>query len=271
MRISVVFFLIFVTGCASSLSTLQSADTLEPGSIQLLAGVEAPIPRSQMNKLTDTAKDIESDIKSSLTNDPKFIPSEEQQRTLLDAAVGIGFNGVMVPNPVMVLRVGIVDNVDAGLYYSGIAVKGDVKYRFFKGESISGALSLGVSKNLIKGSIFSLLEKVKVDEFSRLDIHVPLIFGGNWGNLGRYWFGVKYVFSKAKIDAKITNVDESLTIDNNFHYVGGMIGGSIGYKYIFVFAEVTAMNLFAKPTILGEETDIGGLVLMPALGLSAEF
>ncbi len=271
MRTPTLLLILGFLGCASSISTLQPAQTLKKGTFHLSAGMEIPVPASQLKNFVDTAKEIQDDIKASLLADPNFVPTDEQQRSLLNAAVGLGFNGVVIPQPVLVARYGIRDDLDAGIFYSGAAVKVDAKYRFLNGKGLTGAISLGLSKNLKKGIVFDLLEKIKVKDFSRYDIHLPILFGGTFGSMGRYWFGPKYIYSKVKLDAKVTNVDDTLKVDHGFHYMGGLIGASFGYKYAFVFAELTVMHLTAKPTILGEETDVGGLVMMPAAGISLEY
>ncbi|MBR56777.1 MAG: hypothetical protein CMH54_01830 [Myxococcales bacterium] len=271
MRTPILLLSLLFLSCASSISTLQPAQTLKEGAFHLSMGLEVPIPASQLRNAVDTAKDIQDDIKASLLADPNFVPTDEQQRDLLNAAVGLGFNGLMTPQPVLIARYGIRDDLDAGIYYSGASAKVDAKFRFLNEKALTGAISIGVSKSLMKGVVFDLLEKIKVEDFSRYDVHIPILFGGTFGSMGRYWFGPKYIYSKVKIDAKITNIDDTLNVDHGFHYVGGLVGASFGYKYAFVFAEITAMHLTANPTILGEETDLGGLVLMPAAGLSLEY
>jgi len=36
---------------------------------------------------------------------------------------------------------------------------------------------------------------------------------------------------------------------------------------VFVFLELTVANMFAKPEIFGQKTDLGGIIVVPAFGL----
>ena len=85
------------------------------------------------------------------------------------------------------------------------------------------------------------------------------------------WTGPKYIFSKYPVDATIENVAGPQSSDDTIHYQGGFVGAGFGYKNLYAFTELTAMHMIAKPVILGEETDLGGIVVMPAFGVMARW
>ena len=105
------------------------------------------------------------------------------------------------------------------------------------------------------------------------DIEVPVIFGRRFGKWGYLWGGPKYIFGKYTLDADISVVGATdvTPTDGKIHYVGGFTGFGAGYKFIYAFVELTVMNMFAKPVILGHERDIGGIIVMPSFGLMARW
>jgi hypothetical protein len=50
-------------------------------------------------------------------------------------------------------------------------------------------------------------------------------------------------------------------------YFGAFAGAAVGYKYVFAFAELTAMDMIAKPRVFDRDINLGGLVVMPAAGI----
>ena len=69
------------------------------------------------------------------------------------------------------------------------------------------------------------------------------------------------------LDASLLNVAIVNETSGSIHHLGAFGGAAFGYKFIFAYAELTAAYMIAKPEILGRETDLGGLVIVPSFGL----
>ena len=52
------------------------------------------------------------------------------------------------------------------------------------------------------------------------------------------------------------------------HFVGATVGLSLGYRYVHLFAELTAGNTWSKAQVFGAERDLGGVTLYPAIGIA---
>jgi hypothetical protein len=262
----VILALGLVAGCSTAISTMQPAETLPKGHWHVGMGMDVSLPVTRVAEAVDAV----SDIADKYRRDPGYTPTEEEQRRYLGAAIGLALNHPSVLNDIMV-RYGAWDGVSVGFRYAGNSIHFDGKVRLFEHGVWQGALSIGYVRALFGGPIFDVLAFLQIDDFSRHDVHVPLIVGRRLGNLGHVWFGPKYIFGRTHIDAALQNVDTSLRGDENVHYIGGFGGAAVGYSRIFLMAELTVMDMIAKPVILGQPTDIGGIVVMPSVGVMARF
>jgi hypothetical protein len=288
MKISLLLLLslstvIFLTGCTSAISTTQSAETLKPGQFQVSAATNVAIPASRVIDAYDKAKTLGK----KLLADSNYQPTEQEKQDYLSAAIGLALSAPGIA-PDFMARYGVADNVDVGLRYSTTGLHGDVKLQFLDAAGWHGAVSLGFQHHIYSGIIFDLLEYIDVKDFSRNDIELPVLFGRSFGYRGlrrsagdanvsgvkmsgRIWFGPKYILSRTKIDAKLTNIDASLQTSENFSYLGGTLGGAVGISGLEAFVEVTTMYLDAKATILDQRRQLGGIVVMPTIGVQAAF
>ena len=115
--------------------------------------------------------------------------------------------------------------------------------------------------------VFDALDFLEVGDYSRWNIEVPVIFGSRLGDVGHAWFGPKYVFSTYSVDASLKNIGVVPESSGTIHHLGAFGGIGVGYKVVFVFAELTIAKMFAEPEIFGQKTDLGGIVVVPAGGL----
>lgn len=270
--------LLALSGCGTTLSTLQPAEPMRPGHVQANAAMNVNVPASRVVAAVDEV----ATLGDRYASDPAYRPTDEEQQKALAAAVGLGLSAPGM-NPDLMLRVGILDDLDVGARWSGLAAHVDGKYRFLAtgrrevaapdapasddDPGFQGAVSIGVSKALYSGFVFDVLDYMKMGDYSRYNLEVPVLFGARLGPLGHYWFGPKYVFSTYSLDASLANIGAVSSTSGTIHHLGAFGGAAIGYKVVFVFAELTAMYMFAKPEIFGRPTDLGGVVIVPAGGL----
>lgn len=254
------------SGCATSLATLQPAETLAPGHVQVSGALAVNVPASRIVSLVSEA----NTQTQAFANDPTYVPSEDDRRRLLSAAVGLALSSPGV-NPDIMLRYGVVKDLDMGIRWSGLAAHADAKIRFLGGDGedggMQGAVSLGVSKALYSGLVFDVLERLDVNDYSRWNLEVPVLFGKRLGDVGHVWFGPKYVASRYSVDASLQDFGVVPTTTGWIHHFGAFAGAGIGYKSVFLFGELTVAKMWAEPTIFGQKVDLGGIVVVPAGGL----
>jgi hypothetical protein len=269
-------------GCATPLSTMQTAKTLSPGQVQVTGSMGVFIPVGTLASVVDVGIDQGKAAKRAIEEDRPYALSEEDQQRLLTAGLAL----VVAPpgvNPELMVRVGLVDGFEVGGRYNGNALRFDGKVRLAHGgtgprRSYDLALGLGVSKYLFSGAVMDVLEVVQLGDFSRVDLEVPLYLSAEYGDVFKLYGAPKYVLSHTKLDARlvdfsqqgkpVTGFDASLPATVNSHFVGTTVGVALGYRYVHFYAELTGGYVFCDPRIFGQRRDIGGLTFLPSIGLA---
>jgi len=254
-------------GCSTTLSTMQPAEPVGKNNVHVGVGANVNLPVSRAWAVLEESTSTTARVIAS--GDP---PSEDDARKLFDAGLALGLNPPGT-TPDIMLRYGVLDSVDIGARFSGNAIHGDVKGRFFHSgdERWSGAISLGYSNQRFSGAAFDVLDVLEMADYSRHNVELPILFGARLGDYGHVWFGPKFVGSFYSLDASLKSTG-LVAHSSGFIQHWGMFGGAaLGYKHVFAFAELTTMYMIARPEILGREVNLGGVVIMPSAGLMARF
>jgi hypothetical protein len=266
--------------CSTSVTSLQTGRALAPGEVQLTAAASLPLSTSAINGVLDSLDRLEGELEEAATSEDNTIDAETQ-RQLTESALALL---LFQPAPVMEIngRMGLVPKLDAGLRYSARQVKGDLKYQFWDGENGHAAgFTLGYSYHLsiapsILESAFDLLEYVELNDFSRHDLDLGLIWSRDWGEWLSLYGGLRYLVSFISLDADLQKVESSLDLErtslsSRLHMVGVTGGAMLGYKHLFLHLELSVLSAEYAPTILGDKVDLSGTVISPAFGLTTRF
>jgi hypothetical protein len=192
-----LLLLALATGCASNLSTLQTAKPLARGQFQVSLGAGAFVPTGQLVDLVNLSIDQGKEFKEKVENDEPVHLTEEDQRRLLSAGIALAVAPPGLVNEVAI-RAGLADDLDVGLRYSGISWRLDTKFRFFhsgdganvpenKRKSVDMAIGLAGSRHSFKSPVFDVLEIVQINDFSRWDLEVPLYISTDFGDILRLY------------------------------------------------------------------------------------
>ncbi|WP_163780593.1 hypothetical protein [Myxococcus vastator] len=289
MRILPLLLLALAPGCASTLSTQQTARTLAPGQVQVTGGAGFFLPVGTLVRVVDAGKREGEAARDAIENDRPYSLSEEAQQELLTAGVAL----MVAPpgaNPELMVRVGVVDRLDVGLRYSGISLRGDLKFQLAHGgddvgrylelgqRSYDMSLGVGVSRHFFSSPVLDVLEVVEMGDFSRYDVEVPLYLSADWGDVFKLYAAPKYIYSRTRLNARlvdyaeqgkpVTGFDATLPTTVGSHFVGSTLGIAVGYRYVHLFAEVTGGYFRSRPQLFGMKRDLGGLTVMPSVGLA---
>jgi hypothetical protein len=286
MRLLPVLALTLATGCASTLSTMQTARPLPQGQWQLSYGVGAFVPAGQIITVVDTGIDEGKRARDAHEDGVPYQMSSESKDRLFAAGVALAVAPPGVNNELM-LRAGVAPELEVGLRYSGISLRLDAKYRLqhwgapdttVDGVSYDLALGVGVARHLFKSQVLDALEVMEVEDFSRFDVEVPIYVSAEWGEIFKLYWAPKYVYSRTSLDQKLvdyaaeasgaTGTDVTLPSRVSSHFMGATLGGAIGYKYVHLYAELTGGYTLLKPQIFGAERDLGGVTLYPTVGIA---
>lgn len=274
---------LLLSGCATTLSTMDTARTTPRGHVQFnyASGIHLPLGPS-----TDLFSAAAGMVGNAL--DDKEVLTEEEAQDLYNFALGL----VLQP-PAKVsefqLRTGIMENLDVGLRYSTTQLRLDTKLRFFhNGDDIyksqHASIGIGVSKYLFSNPLFDWLDYVKLSDFSRWDFEIPLLYSFEYRKSFMLFFGAKYIYTRFSVDQNLYEIQRRVSdmaeqpaivenINENMHFFGSVVGLGGGYKHVFVFTEINFGYTYLRPEIYSfidkqrKERNLGGLTLYPAIGL----
>lgn len=267
-------------GCVTSVTQLQSARTLAPKEVRLEAGSSVPISTRYFSEIIDTLDLIAERLRDAERRDEP-VTEEEQRQAIEGVAAVLLLQPSFVPEAA--LRVGVVEHFDVGLRWAGPAFRLDGKWQFAdepgRGQLAATAAythHTGIGASIATGA-FDLFESVDLVSFSRRDLELGVL--ANTDERGRaisFYGGVRYILSMPRIESMLVDGLEAasgmplIDTDVNLHHIGGTAGVRLGGGGLSLMAELTIMYVAFSPTILGQESDLGGLLISPGVGLALE-
>lgn len=292
MRLLALLALLSATGCASTLSSMQTAKPLARGQFQASGGAGLFIPAGQLGTVVDQGIAQGRAIQDALESGQPYRLTEEEAQKLLTAGVALVVAPPGVNNELM-LRAGLLEGseLDVGLRLSTASFRGDLKLRLAHGgdpddsplpehkrKSFDLALGVGVSRHFFKGPALEVLGVVQLDDFSRWDVEVPLYASADFGDILKLYAVPKYVYARTSLDerlvdavsfgADVTGLELRLPARADSHFAGATAGLAIGYKFVHLYAELTAGYTWCRPELFGQVRELGGVTLYPAVGLA---
>jgi hypothetical protein len=281
-RLALLAAALFASGCATTLSTMDTPRTTPPGHVQMNVAYGLHLPAGPIGKVFSTGEEVGK----KLANHEDLAPADAE--SLYEAALAWA---IMPPQAVWEtsVRTGILDNWDVGLRYSSTALRLDTKLRFFKdGDELTriqqASIGLGASKYLFSNTVFDLLDYVQLDDFSRWDVEVPLLYSFEYRRSFVLYFGAKYVYSRFSLDENLYELQQAVAeyadadpitdrISSNMHFFGSVFGLGGGWKHVYLFTELSWGYTYCRPRVYSfltndlKERNLGGLTLYPAIGL----
>lgn len=280
------------SGCATTLSSLQTARPVERGRVQAHMGFGVYAPVGQVIDAIALGAEEQQKLRdAAAAGEPYEIDGPTASR-LTSAAIALGAFPPAASYE-LAIRTGILErDWDVGFRYSVNAVRLDTKYRLVHLESPGGrqptqgdrfdlAVGLGAGRYLFSGPLFDALEFLKIDDFSRTDLEVPVYVSYEFGEIFKAYAVPKYVFARTSFDARLANFSQEVSVETGLdltlpdrvdaHFFGSTLGLALGYRYVHLYLELTGGYTHCAPTLFGEARQLGGVTLYPALGLVANF
>ncbi len=279
VSVSLLTMVTLASGCATSVSTQQTARTLAPGHVQVAVAGAVPVHTSAVAKVIDAASSLGDRFEQAEETGNAI--SERDQREAFETSLALLLFTPGVSTEFMG-RIGVVDNVDVGLRYAGSLLKTDAKWQLLgkPGEpevalNLGYAYHFGFAASALK-SAYSLLDYTGLSDYSRHDLDAGVIASRSWGDWLELYFAGRTIVSFVGLDGDIEKVEttlgvDSTDLDSRIVYAGGTAGIMLGYKYLFLNAELTVMKVVFEPNIMGQATDLGGWLVSPLLGLNGRF
>lgn len=183
-------------------------------------------------------------------------------------------------------RYGFARGLDAGLRWGPSYWGGELGWQLFGSidpatEGWAGALTAGFGSRSM-GALGSVIEDYLQGSTSLRDASLAFVAGRQIGQVAHLYLGARYIHSWWKLlvlpdlpviyDASDTQ-RSLLGTDarGRLHHLGGVVGGKVGWKRVYVGLELDLTYTKGRSTVLFEELDLSGLGVMPAVYLTGRF
>lgn len=267
-------FLGAAVGCAPSLSTFQPAHVAPKGHLSVGVGLEGGVPVGALSTLIDTGKLISRKAQSMMAL------SDEEKWQVFDAGVNLVLESPSI-GPHLGVNYVPLDRLEVGIRYAGTAWRGGARYQIL--DHTTGPFDLtaglGVAHFSYEFPISDQIPILKIDDFSRWQIDVPVLVGTS-RDWFRVWAGPKVLFTTfdTKMTLTVPTVDATVAqFDGTATFFGGQGGLAVGYRHVFLAMELTLMqalgtaHLSAPIAPATHDTHVSSFTVFPSIGLLGEF
>jgi hypothetical protein len=273
--------LLALVGCVSSVTQVQTARTLPRGDKRIQIGTSVPISTRYFQEIIDSIE-LVADRLQDADNADRPVTEAEQRQAVETAAAVLLLQPALVPE--ITARWGALDHVDLGLRWAGPTFRLDGKWHIVDqpGQwhaALHGAFvyHTGVGAS-IATSLYEIFDKLRLASYERKDVELGLLLSTEEQDRPvSVYGGVRYFLAMPRIESELVDELEAesgtplIETDTNIHQLGGTIGVRLGNRRVSVMAELTVLWMIFEPEILGQKTDLGGLVLAPGVGAALDF
>jgi hypothetical protein len=276
MRRAPLLLLLLSSGCAATLSGFQPAHVARKGHVTAEAGWDVSIPTGTISRAFDAGETLAKAARSRSLND-------SERRQVIEAGANVA-----IDPPTVVGHLGVafvpLDRFELGLRWSYGAWRGGFRYQLLTQErhGLDLTAGLGVSRFSYEYPIDKVIDVIKLDDFTRWSLDVPLLVGKH-ASWYRLWGGPRLIFSRfdtamtLHLPATGSTPEEivAASVGGNATFIGGQAGFALGYRYLFLGLELTIVRLIshAHLDLAGQrqDVDLSGMIIYPGIALMGEF
>ena len=293
IRALFVLGLALLCACSAPIHIAQPVEVPTAGTWQVGLGLGASTSSGALD-LLDQAESSGKDLAKSqwqckdTQNRSDCLPAF-RLRDGLRAAYGAGLAGLLDVNAEVSGLYGFGHGLAAGARLASSGQRVDVLWQFLGTPGSTGWLGTAlVGYSHTTGGPPSVLAKVtellQIPEGSRHSLHLGAQFGRRIGSIGWWQVGPHYLLSRHAysltpevpiledvagqiVEGVLPNTDTK----GWSHHVGGTVGLWLGYKMVYVGAELAVSNVMATTTILGKSESFSLIQVSPNLTALVRF
>jgi hypothetical protein len=252
-------------GCGGGTPLLHPAKTLASGDLRAAGGVSANIAPGSLGEDLRTAREIavrDPEAPGAPGSNPAYAKG-----ALVSAAVAPGLA------PFIAARVGVGQQFEGGLAYTGRAVRADMRRSFDDGPW-SLSLGLGLSAALYGRQQGTDLPNVNLQALHGYGGDIPVLVG--WqsaGGLYTLWGGLRGGFERDVVET-LTSEPKDVTIgsppvrlDATRVYGAAVLGIMTGFRHVHVGIEFSAAYQSVTGSYNDTRVTVRGITLAPASAL----
>jgi hypothetical protein len=183
-------------------------------------------------------------------------------------------------------RYGVAEHLDVGAHYGPDSWALDVGYQLFgpsdpAADGWAGTVLAGYGKREL-GTLGDVIEGVFHGEAGLSDFQATFVTGRQWREIAHLYTGARYMLTHWKLQVlpdipivfdggeqqkALLGTDAS----GNVHQMSAVFGGALGYKHVFVGAELNLVETFGSAEVLFKKRDLSGFGVMPAVYLYGQY
>ncbi len=254
-------------GCALNLNEARPARVLRGGEMEISQVSSVVLPTAFFTQAIDAADQSARAVTQGEEVD------EAQRRSILRAAVlsavhGPGYDAQLQFGLGLGYRFDVSARLASGIY--GLSVRRGFDLGLWDG-SLGARLLYNTGSSTIP-YVDDINDVLSVADTQRLDSQLFASVGREWGEWGRLWFGAKGMHSIYRVDVEGDILDTGdVRVTGQAYYLGGFVGLALGFRYLFVVAEIMALYSWGGGDIGGRDIDLDTPVLVPSWGLRGTF
>ena len=268
-----------LVGCATDLSTLQTAKTLPPGQFAGLTSVGINAPAGAFSAISKGDQTLEKLDQALQSGQPYVFTADDQQR-LLGSAVALA---ILPPSAQyeLTLRAGLATNWELGLRYGVNAARVDLKRHLLHWDDDEApwpmdlAIGAAASYYFFNSAGLSNLGYARVDDCRRIDFELPVYLSAELTPSWTAYGAVKYLYSRTHLKGSLggqgftSAVPLPGLLESDFLGVTAGTQFAIGLFHLRAYVELTMGYTSLSPFLLKQKASLGGFTLFPALGIGS--
>ncbi|CAN5916873.1 hypothetical protein BH11MYX4_BH11MYX4_63140 [soil metagenome] len=258
-------FIFALAGCGGGSPLLHPAKTLPAGDVRAAGGVSANVAAGSLGDDLKNAREIAAKDPQA-PGAPGSNPSYAKG-ALVAAAVAPGLA------PFVGARVGVGNNFEGGLAYTGRGVRVDMRRDFDDGK-VTYSVGLGLSAALYGRQSGTELPNVDLGALHGYGGDIPLLVG--WesaGGIYKVWGGARGGLEHVIVETltsepkEVTIGSAPLHLDANRFWAGGVVGLATGFRHLHVALELSAAYQVVQGNYNENKVTVRGVTLAPATAL----
>ncbi|WP_242344004.1 hypothetical protein [Anaeromyxobacter terrae] len=205
---------------------------------------------------------------------------------VVDAAFRFALVAPLSSHTEVSARYGFAPGFDGGVHWGPDSKGLDLGWQAFgprdpTTEGWAGTMLVGWGTRDL-GTFGDVIENVLHGEAGLTDYQLAFVAGRQWREIAHTYVGARYTLTRWKVQvipdlpivydggaaqAKLLGTDSSGFVQTT----GGVLGAALGYRHVFVGAELNLLYTAGKADVLFKERDLDAFGVMPAVYLYGQY
>lgn len=256
-----------LSGCGGGLPLLHPAQTLPLGDVQAAAGFSGNIATAGLAEALQSATNQAAAGNGGVPGAPGTNPTYARG-ALVAASAGPGLA------PFVAARVGIGASAEAGIGYTGRAVRLDLRRSFDLPGRWALSLGAGGSAALYGHQDGAALPDVDLGDMHGVGADIPILVGyRSDGDLYMLWLGARAGLEHVDISAETSEPDTvaigpaPISLSATRLWAGGLVGAALGFRHVHVAMELDVSYASISGSYNQSHAQVDGVMLTPGTAL----